>query len=53
VRNVQPRQQSARHLGGVVVTDDDLKIFVDATRPATLRACKQTDFATLEDAVMA
>jgi hypothetical protein len=37
------------------LTDDDLKIPVDATRPATLNdsAGKQTDFATLEDAVMA
>jgi hypothetical protein len=38
-----------------VLTDDDLKISVDAARPATLNdgAGKQTDFATLEDAVMA
>jgi hypothetical protein len=37
------------------LTYDDLKISVDATRPATLNdgAGKQTDFATLEDAVMA
>jgi hypothetical protein len=37
------------------MTDDDHKIFVDATRPATLDdgGGKQTDFATLEDAVVA
>ena len=37
------------------MSDDDLKIFVDAARPATLNdgAGKQTDFATLEDAVIA
>jgi hypothetical protein len=37
----------------VAVSDDDLKIFVDATRPATLNdgAGKQTDFASLEEAV--
>jgi hypothetical protein len=39
----------------VAVTDDDLRIFVDATRPATLNdgAGKQTDFASLEEAVRA
>jgi hypothetical protein len=39
----------------VAVSDDDLKIFVDATRPATLNdgAGKQTDFASLEEAVRA
>src|ERR1700759_3174703 len=47
------RQAGGR--GGVAVTDDDLKIFVDATRPATLNdgAGKQTDFASLEEAVRA
>jgi hypothetical protein len=37
------------------MTDDNLKILVDVTRPATLNdgAGKQTDFATLEDAVVA
>ena len=37
------------------MTDDDLKIFVDAARPATLNdgAGKQTDFASLEEAVRA
>ena len=37
------------------MTDDDLKIFVDDTRPATLNdgAGKQTDFASLEMAVRA
>jgi hypothetical protein len=37
------------------MTVDNLKIFVDGARPATLNdgAGKQTDFATLEDAVMA
>ena len=37
------------------MTDDDLKIYVDAARPATLNdgAGKQTDFATLEEAVVA
>ena len=37
------------------MSDDDLKIFVDATRPATLNdgAGKQTDFASLEMAVRA
>jgi hypothetical protein len=41
--------------GRVEVTDDHLKIYVDATRPATLNdgAGNQTDFATLEDAVVA
>jgi hypothetical protein len=36
------------------VTDDHLKIYVDATRPATLNdgAGKQRDFATLEAAVV-
>jgi hypothetical protein len=35
--------------------DGDLKIYVDATRPATLNdgAGRQTDFATLEAAVEA
>jgi hypothetical protein len=35
--------------GRVEVTDDHLKIYVDATRPATLNdgAGNQTDFATL------
>jgi hypothetical protein len=39
----------------VKVTDDHLKIYVDATRPATLNdgAGVQTDFATLEAAVTA
>jgi hypothetical protein len=39
----------------VEVTEDHLKIYVDATRPATLndRAGVQTDFATLEAAVTA
>ena len=37
------------------MTDDTLKIFVDAARPATLNdgAGKQTDFATLQEAVAA
>jgi hypothetical protein len=37
------------------VTDHDLRIFVDATRPATLNdgVGSQTDFATLEAAVVA
>jgi hypothetical protein len=37
------------------LTDDDLKIPVDATRPAMLNdgAGKQIDFATLEEAVRA
>jgi hypothetical protein len=37
------------------MTEDDLKIFVDPTSPATLNdgAGKQTDFATLEEAVRA
>jgi hypothetical protein len=37
------------------VTDDDLRIFVDATRPATLNdgVGSQTDFATLEAAIVA
>jgi hypothetical protein len=37
------------------VTGDDLRIFVDATRPATLNdgVGSQTDFATLEAAVVA
>ena len=37
------------------MTDDDLRIFVEATRPATLNdgAGRQTDFATLEEAVAA
>jgi hypothetical protein len=39
----------------VAVTDADLKIFVDATRPASLNdgVGSQTDFATLEAAVVA
>jgi hypothetical protein len=37
------------------VTDDNLKLYVDATRPATLNdgAGNQTDFATLEAAIVA
>jgi hypothetical protein len=37
------------------MTDDTLKIFVDAARPASLNdgAGKQTDFATLKEAVAA
>jgi hypothetical protein len=37
------------------VTGDDLRIFVDPTRPATLNdgVGSQTDFATLEAAVVA
>jgi hypothetical protein len=37
------------------MTDDHLKLYVDATRPATLNdgAGSQTDFATLEAAVVA
>ena len=37
------------------MTDQDLRIFVDATRPATLNdgVGSQTDFATLEAAVVA
>jgi hypothetical protein len=37
------------------MTDDNLKIIVDATRPATLNdgAGSQIDFATLENAVAA
>jgi hypothetical protein len=37
------------------MTDDSLKIFIDATRPATLNdgAGNQTDFATLEAAIVA
>jgi hypothetical protein len=37
------------------VTDDNLKLYVDATRPATLNdgVGSQTDFATLEAAVVA
>jgi hypothetical protein len=37
------------------MTDDTLKIFVDAARPASLNdgAGKQTDFATLQEAVAA
>ena len=37
------------------MTDDDLKIFVDATRPATLNdgAGRLTDCATLQEAVLA
>jgi hypothetical protein len=37
------------------MTDDHLKIFVDAMRPTILNdgAGKQTDFATLEQAVVA
>jgi hypothetical protein len=39
----------------VAVTGDDLRIFVDATRPVTLDdgVGSQTDFATLEAAVVA
>jgi hypothetical protein len=41
--------------GEAVMTNRDLKIFVDATRPATLNdgTGKQTDFATWEAAVLA
>jgi hypothetical protein len=41
-------------LGGAV-TEDNLKLYVDAMRPATLNdgAGSQTDFATLEAAVVA
>ena len=37
------------------MTDDNLKLYVDATRPATLNdgVGSQTDFATLEAAVVA
>ena len=39
----------------MAVTGDDLRIFVDLTRPATLNdgVGSQTDFATLEAAVVA
>jgi hypothetical protein len=37
------------------MTDDDLKIYVDAAQPATLNdgAGKLTDFPTVEEAVLA
>jgi hypothetical protein len=40
---------------GVAMTDDDLKIYVDAAQPATLNdgAGKLTDCPTLQEAVLA
>jgi hypothetical protein len=46
---------SGRNRTGAPMTDDPLKIYVDATRPATLNdgVGSQTDFATFEAAVVA